>query len=187
MDDKEIVAMFWHRDENAIKILQEEYGKELIGLSFRILGNMEDTEECVNDTFLKVWNSIPDKKPESLFSYCAKITRNLSINQLKKNVSLKRGGNYVKVLFSELEDCISDYETVESVADYHELSNLISEFLSTLKQDQRVMFVKRYWYAEKIKDIAISHNCSIKKVESVLFRTRHSLKKYLLERGYYNE
>lgn len=187
MDDKEIVSMFWNRDESAIKNLQKEYGDELMRLSLRILGNMEDAEECMNDTFLKVWNSIPDEKPDFLFSYCAKIARNLSINKLREETAVKRGRNYIKVLLSELEDCASDLETVESIVGYHELSNLISEFLSTLKQEQRVMFVKRYWYAEKIKTIARSHNCSTKKVESVLLRTRCNLKKYLSERGYLNE
>lgn len=187
MDDKTIIDMLWNRDENAIKILEETYGSDLFHLSFRILGNIEDAEGCVSDTLLKVWNSIPDKNPDSLFYYCAKITRNLSFNQLKKNTSTKRGKNYIKVLLSELEDFICGVETVESAVRYHELSDLISEFLATLKKEHRVMFVKRYWYAEKTKDIAISHNCSVKKVESILFRTRRSLKKYLLERGYFNE
>ena len=183
VDDKEIISMFWNRDESAIKNLQKEYGDELKRLSLRILGNMEDAEECMNDTFLKVWNSIPDEKPDFLFSYCAKIARNLSINKLREETAVKRGRNYIKVLLSELEDCASDLETVESIVGYHELSNLISQFLSTLKQEQRVMFVKRYWYAEKIQTIARSHNCSIKKVESVLLRTRCNLKKYFLPEG----
>ncbi len=190
MDDKEIISLFWDRDEAAIKNLQKEYGDELARLSLRIVGNREDTEECVNDTFLRVWNSIPDEKPDSLFSYCAKITRNISINKLRKNTAVKRGGDSVKILLSELEDCTSGLEgleTVESVVGYHELSSLISEYLSTLKQEQRVMFVKRYWYAEKIKTIAHAHHCSTKKVESVLLRTRRNLKKYLTDRGYLNE
>lgn len=187
MDDKEIIAMLCSRDENAIKILKSKYGDKLIGLSYRILGNMEDVEECINDTFLKVWDSVPDDKPEFLFSYCAKITRNLSINRLKKNTTVKRGGNDVKIVFSELEECISDHETVESIAEYNELSRLISEFLATLKQEQRVMFVERYWYVEKVKDIAITHDCTTKKVEMVLLRTRRKLKEYLSKRGWFNE
>ena len=187
MDDKEIVALFWNRDENAIKILKKEYEDKLIGLSYRILGNMEDVEECVNDTFLNVWNSIPDERPDFLFSYCAKITRNLSINRLKRNTSIKRGGNDVKIVFSELEECICDHETVESIVEYRELSKLISEFLATLKQEQRTMFVERYWYVESVKNIAMRHRCSIKKVESILLRTRRKLKKYLEKRGWFNE
>lgn len=187
MDDNEIISLFWNRDEAAIKNLQKEYGDELARLSLRIVGNREDTEECVNDALLKVWNSIPDEKPDSLFSYCARITRNISINKLRKNTAVKRGGDHIKILLSELEDCTSGLETVESVVGYHELSSLVSEYLSTLKQEQRVMFVKRYWYAEKIKTIAQAHHCSAKKVESVLLRTRRNLKKYLTERGYLNE
>lgn len=187
MDDKKIISMFWNREEAAIKNLQKEYGNELMRLSLRIVGNAEDAEECVNDTFLKVWNSIPDEKPDSLFSYCAKITRNISINKLRDNTTIKRGGEYINIMLSELEDCTSDLETVESIAGYHELSNLISGYLSALKQEYRVMFVKRYWYAEKVKTIARSHNCSTKKVESVLLRTRRNLRNYLAERGYYNE
>lgn len=187
MYDKEIIDMLWNRDDNAIKALKKQYEDKLIGLSYRILGNMEDAEECVNDTFLNVWNSIPDARPDFLFSYCAKITRNISVNRLKKNISIKRGRNDVQILFSELEECIRDYETVESIVEYHELSKLISAFLATLKPEQRVMFVERYWYAEKVKNIAVRHSCSIKKVESVLLRTRRSLKKYLVKRGCFNE
>lgn len=185
MDDKKIVSMFWDRDENAIKVLENKYGSDLIKLSYRILNNIQDAEECVNDSYLNVWNSIPDARPDFLFSYVARIVRNLSINLLKRNTSYKRGGNDTSILLSEIEECIADKETVESYIESKELSKLIDEYLHTIKSQQRIMFVQRYWYAERIKEIAKIHNCSIKKVESVLFRTRKNLKKFLEKRGYF--
>lgn len=187
MDDKKIVSMFWDRNENAIKMLQGKYEKDLLKLSYRILNNIQDAEECVNDSYLNVWNSIPDARPNFLFAYVAKIVRNLSINLLKRNTSGKRGGEETNILLSEIEEFISDKETVESYAESRELSKFINEYLHTINSQQRVMFVQRYWYAERVKDIAKLHNCSLKKVESVLFRTRKNLKKFLEERGYYYE
>ena len=97
MDDKKIVSMFWDRNENAIKMLQGKYEKDLLKLSYRILNNIQDAEECVNDSYLNVWNSIPDARPNFLFAYVAKIVRNLSINLLKRNTSGKRGGEETNI------------------------------------------------------------------------------------------
>ena len=187
MDDKKIVSLFWDRDENAIKVLQSKYGRDFIKLSCRVLNNVQDAEECVNDAYLKVWDSIPDARPDYLFSYVAKIVRNLSINLLKKNTAGKRGGGDLDILLSEMEECIADKDTVENYVESKELSILINEYLHSVKTEQRTMFVQRYWYAERIKEIAKTHNCSSKKVESVLFRTRKSLKEFLQERGYFYE
>lgn len=185
MDDKKIVSMFWARDENAIKVLQSKYGRDLIKISYRILNDIQDAEECVNDSYFNVWNSIPDARPDFLFGYVAKIVRNLSVNLLKRNTSIKRGGEETNLLLSEIEECISDKDTVENYVESNELSKFINEYLYTLKPQQRIMFIQRYWYAERVKDIAKTHNCSIKKVESVLFRTRKNMKRFLEERGYF--
>lgn len=180
-----IVDLFWDRNDNALKLLANKYGVEFMHISYRILNNREDSEECVNDAYLNTWNSIPDARPNSLFAYVGKIVRRLSINRLKKNMALKRGGDETELLLSELEDCISSGENVESVVGYKELSAHISEFLRTLKKEQRIIFVERYWYAMPIKEIAKKYRISTKKTESILYRCRKKLHIFLKERGYF--
>lgn len=185
MEDEVIVDLFWDRDDNALKLLEEKYGTDFLRMSFRILNNKEDSEECVNDAYLKTWNSIPEARPNSLFAYVGKIVRRLSINRIKMNKAQKRGGDDTALLLSELSECISAKENVESEIEYQELSKNISEFLFSLKQEQRMIFVERYWYAKPIKEIANKYKISIKKTESILFRCRKKLHDFLDERRYF--
>lgn len=184
-DDKMIVDLFWDRNDDALKLLADKYGTDFMRISFRILNNMEDAEECVNDAYLNTWNSIPDARPISLFAYVGKIVRSLSINRVKKNLAQKRGGNETAILLSELQECLSTTENVESIVDYNELSKDISEFLLSIKKEQRMMFVERYWYAKPIKEIATKYKVSYKKAESGLYYCRKKLHDYLKERGYF--
>ncbi len=184
-DDTMIVDLFWARNDNALKMLSDKYGNDFIHISFRILNNMEDSEECVNDAYLNTWNSIPNARPIYLFAYVGKIIRSLSINRLKKNLAQKRGGgNEAELILSELQECISAKENVESMVEYNELSKDISKFLSSIKKEQRMIFIERYWYAQPIKKIAHKYKMSYKKVESSLYRCRKKLYEYLKERGY---
>lgn len=185
MEDSKIVEMFWNRNEEALNLLESKYGRDLKGIAFGILNNNEDCEECLNDAYFRTWNSIPPARPKYLFAYVGKITRNISLNYLKRKSAQKRINDEKHVLLSELEECISDKETVVTQSEYKELSQYISQFLYSLKKEQRVMFVERYWYAKKISDISEIHNCTDKKVESVLLRCRRKLKLYLTEKGYY--
>lgn len=183
-DDKKIVDLFWDRNDSALKLLADKYGTDFIRISFRILNNREDSEECVNEAYLNTWNSIPDARPTSLFAYVGKIIRNLSINRVKSNMAQKRGGNETTLLLSELQECVSAKENVEGIVEYNELSKDISNFLLSIKKQQRMMFVERYWYAKPIKEIAIKYKVSCKKVESDLYRCRKKLYDYLKEMGY---
>ena len=184
-DDTMIVDLFWDRNDNALKLLSDRYGKDFMRISFRILNNREDSEECVNDAYLNTWNSIPDARPTSLFAYVGKISRSLSINRVKKNMAQKRGGdNETAILLSELQDCVSAKENVESIVEYNELSKDISNFLLSIKKEKRMIFIEWYWYAKPIKEIAQKYKMSYKKVESGLCWCRKKLHEYLKERGY---
>ncbi len=185
MKDEEIVSLFFYRDDDAIKILDDTYGKALTGISYRILYNEEDAKECVNDAYMNTWDSIPDARPESIFAYVGRIVRNLSINRLKKNEAKKRGGEDTTILLGELQDCITSNDSVEGEIELKELTRHISEFLHSIKQEQRMLFVERYWYAKAIKDIAKDYRMSARKVEAILYRLRNKLREYLAERGYF--
>ena len=182
--DNEIVELFWERNEVGIDLLDRKYGQVLTCISYRILNNMSDAEECVNDTYLRTWNSIPRARPNSLLAYTGKIIRNLSIDQLKKKLSKKRENDNFSLLLSELEDCIISNANVEKEVDYKELSHNISVFLKKQKSEYRYYFIERYWYAKPIKEIAEKYNVTDKRVESVLYRCRKKLRSFLAERGY---
>ncbi|KIR02625.1 RNA polymerase sigma-54 factor RpoN [Lachnospiraceae bacterium TWA4] len=182
--DEEIIELFWNRDEGAIDLLARKYGKELHAISYRILNNHLDSEECVNDTYLSTWNSIPDTRPKFFFAYIGKIVRNLSINHLKKLKSKKREHDNLAILLSELDECIPNRDKVEEVIEYKELSKDISIFVREQKEEYQVYFIERYWFAKSIREIAKKHGASEKQVESVLYRCRKKLKKFLEERGY---
>jgi len=183
--DEEIVTLLWYRDDNAIKMLEEIYGKNFLNISYRILNDEEDAKECVNDAYMNTWDSVPDARPKCIFAYVGRIVRNLSINRLKKSKTKKRGGEEGTLLLTELAECIPDGENVESEVEYKELSKSISEFLKNNKEEHRMLFVERYWYGKTIKDIAKDYKMSAKKVENILYRLRNKLKEYLFERGYF--
>ncbi|KIR02622.1 RNA polymerase sigma-54 factor RpoN [Lachnospiraceae bacterium TWA4] len=182
--DEEIIELFWNRNEQAIEELQQTYGKELFGISYRILNNRLDSEECVNDTYLSTWNSIPHTRPKFLFAYIGKIVRNLSIDHLKKLKSKKREVDNLAILLSELEDCISTKNSITEELEYKELAKDISIFLRKQKEEYRVYFIERYWYAKSVREIAKEYEVSEKKVESILYRCRKKLQQFLTERGY---
>ncbi len=185
MCDEEIVSLFFYRDENAIKALDDTYGKGLKNISYRILFDEEDAKECVNDAYMNTWNSIPDARPKSLFAYVGRIVRNLSINRLKKNEAKKRGGDNDTLLLGELEECISSGKNVEEEIEYEELAKCISEYIKALKKEHQMIFVERYWYGKAIKDIAKDYRMSSRKVEAILYRLRNKLREALIERGYH--
>ena len=183
LEDQKIVALFFERNENAIARLSEKYEKTCKKIAFNVLRNESDAEECVNDAYLAVWEAIPPKKPDSLSAFLYRIVRNIATVRYHKNTAQKRNGFY-DVALDELEECLSDgdaFETLETSA----LSRLFNEFLAMQKQEDRVIFVQRYWYAESVSEIAAelgktSHFVSVK-----LSRIREKLKKFLIQKGYY--
>ena len=182
--DNAIVALLCERNEKGIHLLHKKYGQDLTHISYRILNNMSDAEECVNETYLRTWNSIPQARPNSLLAYTGKIIRNLSIDQLKKKLSKKRECDNFSLLLSELEDCIISDNNVETEIEYKELSDAISMFLKEQNREYRYYFIERYWYAKPIKEIAEKYHATDRRVESAFYRCRKKLRLFLVERGY---
>ena len=184
MDDTKIVQLYWDRDEQAIPATSEKYGNYCISIAKNILGNKEDAEECVNDTYLHAWNSMPPHRPSILSTFLGKITRNLSFNRYKHNTADKRGGRELPVVLDELSDLVSGDDDVEQEFNTKELVKAIDTFLDTLSPEKRSIFVCRYWYTDSISEIAVQYGMKEGAVSMTLNRLRKKLHNYLLERGF---
>lgn len=183
LEDQLILKLLFERSENAIKELSHKYSSLCQSISFNILGTKQDVDECINDALLAVWNSIPPERPASLQAYICKITRNLSLKKYSYNTATKRNNRYDAVL-DELEECLSEGTTVEDGLIEKELTNEINSFLGTLKEKERVIFVKRYWFHESINEIAGHIGKTNNYVNVHLHRSREKLKAYLKKEGY---
>ena len=177
MDDTQIIALYWQRSSGAIRASEEAYGAYCFTVANRIVENREDAEECVNDTWLGAWNSIPPQRPDPLRAYVCRIVRNLSLKKLRANSALKRSSRF-EVSLSELEDCISAHSLDEQLA-AGELSAQINAFLAALRRDDRVMFVRRYWFAQPLSEIADAFGTTENNVSVRLGRIRRKLHTYL--------
>lgn len=184
MEDSKIIDLYWNRDESAIPATSEKYGVYCTSIARNILKNEEDTEECVNDTYLNAWNSMPPQKPSVLSAFLGRITRNLSFNRYKLLHTQKRGGGELPLVLSELGDCVSCRESVEQELDRKELLEEINVFLAGLSKEKRQMFVRRYWYAESVRSIAKRFDVSEGSVTMTLKRVRTQLKEVLVAKGY---
>ena len=184
MEDSKIIQLYWDRDESAIPATSEKYGAYCTAIARNILKNEEDTEECINDTYLNAWNSMPPQKPNVLAAFLGRITRNVSINRYKLLHTQKRGGGEVPLVLSELGDIVSGKESVEQELVRKELLVEINGFLAELPKEKRQMFVRRYWYAESIGEIAGRFGISEGNATMTLKRVRMQLKKMLLKKGY---
>lgn len=182
MDDSMIIDLFFERSQSALSETERKYKSFIYSIALNILSVKEDAQECENDTYLKLWNSIPPQRPDNFRAYIGKITRNSAISILRYNKASKRdSGAYV--LLSELEDCLPDFSGTDSEADGKYLSELISFWLKTLSDEQRVLFVKRYWYGESISALSEQTGKSPARISSQLFSLRKKLKKELIEKG----
>jgi len=182
MTDMEIVNLYTQRAESAINETQKQYGGYCTAIAMNILGNRMDAEECVNDTYMKLWNTIPPESPRVLSTFIGSITRNLSLDRYRKAKTQKRSTDKA-ILLSELEEVIPLSSTLEQEIDANELTHTINQFLDTLKKDEMAYFVCRYWYNYSIGEIARKLNASNGKVKMSLHRTREKLKDYLEKRG----
>lgn len=183
MRDSDIVDLYWKRSELAIKETEKKYGRYCYSISYNILQNSEEAKECVNDTYLGAWESMPPNRPSRLSTYLGKITRNLSLNRFKYYSAEKRGLGQTELALVELEDCISSKFSVEQVAEEKMLVQVLETFLWNQKEQKRNMFIRRYWYLQSIKEIARDYRMSESKVTSLLFRVRKELKEYLEKEG----
>lgn len=184
MDDNGIIQMYWDRNDQAISATSEKYGHYCKAIAKNILNNEEDAEECVNDTYFNAWNAMPTHWPEQLATFLGKITRNLSFNRYKHNHAQKRGGGEITLVLDELADCVSDMDDVEKIIDLQELTKAINSFIKSLPTEKCNIFVRRYWYAESISEIARDYGMLQGNVSKTLERVRKKLKAYLTERGF---
>lgn len=184
MEDKTIIDLYWKRSEDAIAETSRKYGGYCFCIANNILSNQEDAEESVNDTWLAAWNTIPPKKPDILAVFLGKITRYISLDRWRKRTAAKRGGGEVPLVLDELEECVAGRETVELQYLKKELAELINQFLGTLPETERKVFVCRYWYMDSIEDISKQFEFSESKVTSMLYRIRGKLKSELEKEGF---
>ena len=180
-DDERIIELFFARDQQAIRELDMKYGKIFHSLSYNIVNNRQDAEECVNDAYLGAWNAIPPVRPNPLLSYIVKIVRNISLKIYWRKEAAKRSGHY-KIALEEIEGYIADQKTVEDEIEARELARIIGDFLDTLTLENRVIFVRRYWFADGYKDIAELMGLTEKNISVRLTRIREKMKQYLIER-----
>lgn len=182
MDDKKIIELFYERSEQAITELSKKYGLLCEKIADNILNNHLDAEECVNDAYLAVWNTIPPQNPDSLVSYVCRIVRNQAIKKYHENTALKRNSIYDTSL-DELEEVLPSSASVEGELEAKEVSAIIDRFLETLDKQSRTMFIRRYWYSDSIEEIALSFKTSKHYISVRLSRIRKALKKYLVKEG----
>lgn len=183
MNDASIIELYWNRNENAIEETHKKYGSLCSRVSLNIVGSVPDAEECINDSYLTVWNSIPDDRPGHFSAYLCRIVRNLSLKRLEYNTALKRKPELV-ASFDELEGCISSADTPENSLDAKLLGKAISEFLYLQNEQCRNIFVRRYWYFDSVKKIAEDFGLKEDRVSVLLFRMRKKLKKHLEREGF---
>lgn len=177
MNDSKIIGLFFDRSEEAIRAAEAAYGSMCRGIARNMLGNEEDAQECVNDTWHSLWNAIPPEKPVFLRAYIAWITRNLAMKRLSKQTAEKRTA--ATVSFEELSQCIPDANTVESALEGKELVHTIDAFLDTLGERERNLFLRRYWFFDSTKELAGRFHMSESNVKVTLYRIRNQLKDYL--------
>lgn len=174
MEDAKIISLYTERNENAIKETEAKYGKLLNKISYEILRNDEDTEECVNSTYLNTWNAIPPTIPKSLCAFVCRIARNIAINILTK-LNRQKAEN----IYDELEEIIGDYNDPQDILEANTLTALIDTYLDTIKSRNRQIFVMRYYYNMSMKAISDCFNISEQAVRSQLMRTREGLRSFL--------
>ncbi len=181
MEDIGIIDLFFERSEQAVKELDEKYGRLCMKLSLNILNSTEDAEECVNESYLAVWKLIPPNRPEKLMPYLLRIVRNTAVKKLRYKTAEKRSVNLTPI--DELNEVLRDRDTVDSIIDAKYYAALINSFLDSIGKEERVMFVRRYWFSESIDELAELFGISKHNVSVRLSRTRNKLKAYLEKEG----
>ena len=181
MEDAGIIELFFERSEQGIRELDIKYGKACRKLSYNIVNDRQDAEECVNDAYLGAWNAIPPVKPDPLLTYICKIVRNISLNLYHRKEAAKRSSHYT-IAMEEIEACIAATNAVEAEIEAVELAHSIERFLDTLTDENRVLFMRRYWFSDSCRDIAGFMGLTEKNVSVRLTRIREKLRQYLIER-----
>lgn len=184
MEDEQIVALFWRRDQEAIVQSQRKYHPYLSKIAYNILHDQEDSQEVVNDTYFKAWQSIPPQRPSKLSIYLGRLTRHGAIDRYRHHTSQKRQGDTYAMCLEELEECCATGQDPQQVLDGKLLAQAISRFLCTLKPQTRAMFLGRYYFLDSLKEVAQYCGVRESKAKSTLFRVRKALRAYLRQEGF---
>lgn len=184
MNDTEIVELYWNRKERAVEETAKKYGSYCYAIAYNILSNHEDSEESVNDTYIEAWNAIPPHRPLILSSFLGKITRRLAIDKWRSEHAQKRGGGELTDVLDELAECVAYEDSAERHLEKQMLSQAINDFLRTLSETERKIFVCRYFYMESVEAVCKRFGYSVSKVKSTLFRVREKLRIYLQKEGF---
>ena len=182
MDDKQIIELYFERNEQAIRETQNKYGAFCHRIAMNILGIHEDAEECVNDTYYSVWKQIPPTVPEVFKVYLGRITRNLSISRFRAMRAKKRYSS-MEIMLSELNDCVPSSSNVEQTIEVMQLSDYISEWLDSLPEEDCALFVRRYWFGDEVQELAKKCGITAAKMAQRMLRLRKSLKAALEQKG----
>lgn len=185
MNDNEIIELYFNRNEQAIKESSDKYGAYCFSVANAVLSNHNDSEECVNSTWLAAWNTIPPQKPSVLKMYFAKITRNTALSTYRKRIAKKRENSEFEASLEEISECISLNEGVEQQIDKEQLNRAINSFLKSLNARDCSVFIRRYFFSDSIKSIANYYCLGESNTLSILFRTRKKLKEYLTKEGFF--
>lgn len=184
MEDTQIIGLYFARSEEALSRSSEKYGGLCMSIAQRILNSRPDSEECVNDTWLGAWNSIPPARPLSLSAFFGKITRNLAVDRVRRKTAQKRGSGEYAAALSELDECVPSGVNVEKQFEAAQLAELIGRWLSALPQEKRAAFILRYFYMKPVAEVAADLDISLSKTAAMLRRERISLKAELEREGY---
>lgn len=184
MEDSEIVELYWRRVESAIGETARKYGGYCRSIARNILADPQDSEECVNDTYLGAWNSMPPHRPTALSTFLGKITRRIAIHRLQERKAEKRGGGEVPLALEELSSVLSAGDVTQEQVELKALTASIDRFLSALPQPERDIFVSRYWFLMPLAEISAAFGFRLSKTKSMLFRTRKKLGEHLREEGF---
>ena len=184
MEDQDIINLYLERSEQAIVQTDRKYGAYCHSIARRILEDEQDSEECVNDTWMNAWNAIPPQIPRMLRIFLGKITRNLALNRYESNHARKRGSGETQVCLDELEQCLPGNNPLDQMADHMALTQCLNRFLAGCKKEDRKLFVRRYWYMVPVRDIAVESGFSESKVKMTLLRMRNRLREQLEKEGF---
>ena len=184
MEDSRIIDLYWQRSEAAIPATAEKYGGYCQTIAQNILANPQDAEECVNDTWLRAWNSMPDQRPARLKLFLGRLTRWLSLDRCRARTRQKRGGGEYELALEELEGCLAVQEDPQKTLELEQLGQAVDRFLSELRQEERTVFLARYWFCCSIAEIAQKHGFGESKVKVMLHRSRKKLRQRLQEEGW---
>lgn len=184
MEDRQIVDLYWARSERAITETDKKYGRYCHYIAYQILSDDLDAEEIVNDTYLKTWNTVPPNYPDPLKAYVGMISNQLALNRYEEKTALRRGGGKMPMVFHELDECIADDEAYAELCESVFFRDVLNRFIWSLPQKTRNIFVRRYWYASSLAEIAKEYGMKESNVAMLMFRTRQKLREFLQKEGF---